>query len=95
MDSVFSKEDITRIKSRNDLLAHLRKKKIDLKKVERILSYEWELELLQVELLKLQNWILKEKKRVIVIFEGRDAAGKGGTIRRFTWNRKDKLVCEW
>ncbi len=38
---------------------------------------------LQIELVKLQRWIAKENKRVAVIFEGRDAAGKGGNIRRF------------
>ena len=35
-------------------------------------------------MLKLQNWIRNSKRRVVIIFEGRDAAGKGGTIRRFT-----------
>ena len=39
---------------------------------------------LQIELVKLQQWIAKNKKRVAIIFEGRDAAGKGGNIRRFT-----------
>ncbi len=46
--------------------------------------YEKELERLQVELIKLQSWIKQKKLRVIVIFEGRDAAGKGGTIKRIT-----------
>src|SRR5580658_2608386 len=39
---------------------------------------------LQRELLKLQRWIEKTGQRIIVLFEGRDAAGKGGTIKRFT-----------
>ena len=38
---------------------------------------------LQVELLKLQEWIVKKDKRITIIFEGRDAAGKGSTIKRF------------
>jgi len=38
----------------------------------------------QIELLKLQNWIKKNGERVAILFEGRDAAGKGGTIKRFT-----------
>lgn len=46
--------------------------------------YEQELERLQVELVKLQEWIKKENLKVVVIFEGRDAAGKGGTIKRIT-----------
>jgi polyphosphate kinase 2 len=39
---------------------------------------------LQIELLKLQNWVKDTGKRLVIIFEGRDAAGKGGTIKRFT-----------
>ena len=38
---------------------------------------------LQVELLKLQEWIVKKDKRIAIVFEGRDAAGKGSTIKRF------------
>ncbi len=47
-------------------------------------DYEDALIPLQIELLKLQNWAQKTKARVAVIFEGRDAAGKGGSIKRFT-----------
>lgn len=47
------------------------------------LDYMQQLRHLQIELVKLQQWILKKNKRVAVIFEGRDAAGKGGNIRRF------------
>jgi len=47
-------------------------------------AYLKELERLQVELVKLQEWIKHEGLKVVVIFEGRDAAGKGGTIKRIT-----------
>ncbi|GAA4949909.1 hypothetical protein GCM10023314_24090 [Algibacter agarivorans] len=47
------------------------------------LAYEKELKMLQAELVDLQQWVAKHKKRVCVIFEGRDAAGKGSAIRRF------------
>lgn len=47
-------------------------------------DYEKELEKLQVELCHLQEWVRSEKLKVIVIFEGRDAAGKGGTIKALT-----------
>jgi polyphosphate kinase 2 len=47
-------------------------------------EYEEELLKLQIELVKLQAWIKQEGLRVVVIFEGRDAAGKGGTIKRIT-----------
>ncbi|MDJ0958088.1 MAG: polyphosphate kinase 2 [Arenicellales bacterium] len=46
--------------------------------------YEKELYKLQVELCKLQNWVKHEQLRIIVVFEGRDAAGKGGIIKRIT-----------
>jgi polyphosphate kinase 2 len=47
-------------------------------------DYEKELRRLQVELIKLQEWVRLEKLRVVVLFEGRDAAGKGGAIKRIT-----------
>jgi polyphosphate kinase 2 len=47
-------------------------------------EYEKNLRLLQVELVKLQKWISNKKLKVVVIFEGRDAAGKGGVIKRIT-----------
>src|SRR5215471_9626845 len=46
-------------------------------------TYERHKRLLQIELLKLQKWIKDTGERLIVVFEGRDAAGKGGTIKRF------------
>jgi polyphosphate kinase 2 len=51
---------------------------------EESVSYEKELEKLQVELLKYQNYVKEKGLKVIMIFEGRDAAGKGGTIKRIT-----------
>ncbi len=47
-------------------------------------QYEKELRRLQQELCKLQDWVKYKGLRVIVVFEGRDAAGKGGTIRAMT-----------
>ena len=49
---------------------------------------------LQVELVKLQNWVREVGERIIILFEGRDAAGKGGTIRRFMehWNPRGARV---
>jgi polyphosphate kinase 2 len=45
-------------------------------------AYEAELERLQVELVAMQQWVVESGARILVIFEGRDAAGKGGTIKR-------------
>ena len=47
-------------------------------------EYERELQRLQVELARMQSWVRDEGARVVVLFEGRDAAGKGGTIKRIT-----------
>jgi len=47
-------------------------------------NYEVVKRQLQVELLKLQNWVKDTGQRIVILFEGRDAAGKGGTIKRFT-----------
>jgi polyphosphate kinase 2 len=46
-------------------------------------EYDHDKRLLQIELLKLQNWCKSTGERVVILFEGRDAAGKGGTIKRF------------
>ena len=48
------------------------------------LDYQEQLYKLQAELVNLQKWVTKNKKRVCIIFEGRDASGKGGSIRRMT-----------
>ncbi|MDC1416304.1 polyphosphate kinase [bacterium] len=55
-------------------------------------QYQAEKKRLQVELLKLQEWSIKEKKQIAIIFEGRDAAGKGSTIKRFIENMMPKSV---
>ena len=54
--------------------------------------YEKKLAELQLELVKLQEWVKAKRLRVVVIFEGRDAAGKGGTIKRIT-QRLNPRVC--
>jgi len=49
-------------------------------------TYEEEIKLLQIELVKMQAWVQHTGERIVIIFEGRDAAGKGGTIKRFVEN---------
>jgi polyphosphate kinase 2 len=49
-------------------------------------DYLEEIQLLQIELVKMQAWVKEVGERIVLIFEGRDAAGKGGTIQRFTEN---------
>ena len=70
------------LKTKSGLSQLMGKKK--LAKITRNVEYEEELKALQVELIKLQNWVYENNKRVMIIFEGRDAAGKGGSIKRFT-----------
>ena len=49
-------------------------------------DYEAQIKPLQIELVKMQSWVKTTGERIVLIFEGRDAAGKGGTIKRFTEN---------
>ena len=54
-------------------------------------KYEKQLNLLQVELVKLQRWINTKDLKVVVLFEGRDAAGKGGVIKRITQSLNPRI----
>lgn len=49
-----------------------------------VAAYEYQKRLLQIELLKMQAWLKDTRRRMVILFEGRDAAGKGGAIKRFT-----------
>jgi len=82
--SVFTKEDFLKVNTKHEIIALSKKKGKDISEVLKTLQYEDELKKLQIELVKLQQWVQKNNKRVAIIFEGRDAAGKGGAIRRFT-----------
>ena len=82
-NELLSLDEVQSIKTKKELITLLKNKKTPFQKIESTLVYESELRDLQIELVKLQRWIAKENKRVAVIFEGRDAAGKGGNIRRF------------
>lgn len=76
-------DDFLKSLTPQEFISILESKDIPHEKVVWALGYEKQLRQLQIELVKLQQWILKENKRVAIIFEGRDAAGKGGNIRRF------------
>ena len=54
--------------------------------------YNEELAKLQIELVKLQEWIIHKNLKVVVIFEGRDAAGKGGVIKRISQSLNPRIV---
>lgn len=55
-------------------------------------EYEQQLEDSQIELVKMQRWIVENDKRVVIVFEGRDAAGKGGAIKRLTLNLNPRVA---
>lgn len=65
-------------------------KKRDSRKINKKF-YEKELAKLQIELVKLQEWIKQENLKVVVLFEGRDAAGKGGVIKRISQSLNPRI----
>ena len=79
----FSKEDFNGISTREELLALAKEKKINLSSIQEKIDYEEELKLLQTEMVYLQKYVKKNNLRVALLFEGRDASGKGGSIKRF------------
>ena len=83
MEELTSK-NLKKLNSKRGLQLFLREEDMSVAKALRILSHETKLERLQEELIKLQQWVESEGEKIVVIFEGRDAAGKGGAIRRIT-----------
>ncbi len=79
----YTTEDLLKAKTRKGLVKLAQDKNIDVDKVVKNLKYEIELNKLQSELVNLQQWVTNNNLRVAVLFEGRDAAGKGGCIKRF------------
>ncbi|MBQ0721509.1 MAG: polyphosphate kinase 2 [Gammaproteobacteria bacterium] len=78
-----SSKELSAINTKKGLLQLLSTKNINVEKALVKLRYEQELEKLQMELVKLQRSVQLNGRRIAIICEGRDAAGKGGTIRRF------------
>ena len=79
----FKAEHLSKVKTRDQLIALAKEHNIPIKKTLKKLQYETELRQLQSEFVNLQQWIAKKQLRLAIIFEGRDAAGKGGSIKRF------------
>lgn len=77
-------QDFEGLNSNRGLLALLMQdgNQLDGKKALRFVKYEKRLEKLQEEMIKFQNWVVANNQRVVIVCEGRDAAGKGGAIRR-------------
>lgn len=83
-ENIFTIINLQKLNSKKGLLALLRKEPINFSRAIRFFNYEKTLRELQAELIKLQTWVINNNERIIVLFEGRDAAGKGGAIRRIT-----------
>lgn len=79
-----SDKSLKRLNSKKGIKYFLLEEGMTPLKAVRIMNYESKLKKLQVELRKLQEWVEKSNEKVVIIFEGRDAAGKGGAIRRIT-----------
>ena len=91
----FSKKDLKLLNKNKALIDLISKDNTTLTKTLRYVRFERQLKKLQVEMIKLQNWISEKNKKIIIVFEGRDSAGKGGAIRRAIQNlnpRKLKVV---
>jgi len=80
----FTEDQLEKLNSKNGLISLFSKTPLNCARSLRYLEYEKKLKKLQVELIKLQTWAIQNNERIIILFEGRDGAGKGGAIRRAT-----------
>ena len=84
MENKLTGRDVRKLNSKKGLLALLSKEPLNIERSIRYVDYQKKLEKLQIELIRLQNWAINKNERIIIIFQGRDAAGKGGAIRRLS-----------
>ena len=82
----FNSKNLKKLNTKRGLKLFLLDKNMTPARALRILNYETKLKKLQEQLIEMQQWIEKKGEKLVVIFEGRDAAGKGGAIRRITQN---------
>jgi len=84
MKDNISDKELSLLNKKKAIKQFLSRENPSISRVIRYLRYETRLKQLQEELIKLQNWVKKNDEKIVFIFEGRDAAGKGGAIRRAT-----------
>ncbi|MBT8303219.1 MAG: polyphosphate kinase 2 [Bacteroidia bacterium] len=84
MANKITPRDLKRLNTKKGIKQFILDKDISISKVLRNVTHEERLKTLQMELIKLQTWVADNDEKVVVLFEGRDAAGKGGAIRRTT-----------
>lgn len=80
---VLTREQLKFVSKSSEFISLLKESNFKYTRVMKMVAYHEELKRLQVELVKMQRWVQDNNKRVAILFEGRDAAGKGGAIRRF------------
>jgi len=83
-ERMITKEEALLLNTKEGLHALLKNKHLNLVKVLEEVKYSAKIRKKHEELIKLQNWVIKHDKKVVILFEGRDAAGKGGAIRKIT-----------
>tara|TARA_R110002073_G_scaffold336347_5_gene532450 strand:+ start:1688 stop:2473 length:786 start_codon:yes stop_codon:yes gene_type:complete len=76
--------ELKKLNTNKALTALLSKEPLSVDRALRYVDYERKLKKMQIEVIKLQAWAIENNERIAIIFEGRDAAGKGGAIRRMT-----------
>ena len=79
-----TEKQVNKLNTKKGLLALLSKEPFNIERGLRYVNYQKKLKKLQVELIRLQTWAIDNNERIIIVFQGRDAAGKGGAIRRLT-----------
>ncbi len=84
MSKKLTELDLKKLNSKKGLLSLLSKEPLSVDRALRYVDYQKKLEKLQTELIRMQTWAINNNERIIVVFQGRDAAGKGGAIRRIT-----------
>jgi len=82
-DRQFTNKDLKILNSKEGILDLLRFDKLNFSKTIEYQQVRNQLKKLQIDLLKMQDWVIRKKYRLAIIFEGRDLAGKGGCIRWF------------
>ncbi len=91
MEQKLTPKELKKLNSKEGLIALL-SKPLNLERAVRYVNYQSKLEKLQVELIRLQTWAINNDERIIIVFQGRDAAGKGGAIRRLTERINPRLM---
>jgi polyphosphate kinase 2 len=84
MEMKLTEQELHKLTTKKGFLALLSKAPLSIERSLRYVDYERKLKKLQVELIRLQTWAINNNEKVIIVFQGRDAAGKGGAIRRLT-----------